>query len=184
MCAHASVDDRQKVGKRRQTSQVWDIPVDQTVRVCLCAVECLCTCSYKCLWLFVWVNLFYWVHPCVVACVCLCVSQEETEEESECSVFVCVSRPAFVGFEGGVEPPRAKGDTAVAIYPNTPEEFSGWITRKDERRGEQRLQKLLGRYSWLPQHFCKKLCVHFILSRSASLRCSYLCVCWIIITSL
>ena len=40
-----------------------------------------------------------------------------------------------VCFDVGVEPPRANGDTAAAIYPNTSQEFSGWITRKDERGG-------------------------------------------------
>ena len=43
----------------------------------------------------------------------------------------------FVWFDGGVEPPRDKGDAAVAIHPNTSKEFPGWIMQKDEGRGEQ-----------------------------------------------
>lgn len=77
-----------------------------------------------------------------LGCVCLCVSREEPGEERECSVLCLCALASVCRFDGGVEPPRANGDTAVAIYPNTSQEFTGRITRKDERRGEQHLQKL------------------------------------------
>lgn len=44
---------------------------------------------------------------------------------------------------------------------STSQEFSLWLTRRDEReerrsRGGKHSQRLLGRYSWLPQQSCEK----------------------------
>lgn len=122
---------RQKVGKRCQTPWVWDIPEDQAERVW--ALACLYTCSYKRLWLFVWVNLSYccalW-HPGL--CLSVCVSWAETGEESECGV-LCLCVLPSVWFDGGVETPRANGDTAVVIC------LSGIlrVVHKEERMKEE-----------------------------------------------
>ena len=143
-CVCVSQTLMQKVGKRRQTPPVQDIPEDQSVCVCVCVCfACLYTCSYKCLWLSVWVNLLSWVSPRLLLwhpglCLCVCHGKRVNVVWSVC-VCVCVC------FDGGVEPPRANGDTAAAIYPNTSQEFSGWIRRRDERGGEQHRQ--IGRAS-------------------------------------
>lgn len=107
--------------------------------------------------------------------VCVCHGQRQRRRVNVVCC-VCVCWPVFVGL---IEASNHPGLMATQLWQstsNTSREFSEWFSRKrDGGRGEQRYQKLLGRFFWLPQQFCKKceLCVHFILS----LWCLYLCLC-------
>ncbi len=144
---------KQKVGKRCQTPLVWDIPEDQTVRVC--ALACLYTCSYKRLWLFVWVNLSYCVYRCAVASwvvfVCVCRGQRQRKRVNVVCC-VCVCWPVFVDLTAASNHPGLMATQLWQSTSNTSREFSGWFVRKKNEGGggEQHHQKLLGRYSWLP----------------------------------
>lgn len=131
------------------------------------------TCSYKCLWLFVWVHLFCWaVEPWAVF---VCHGKRQRKRVNVVVLCLCVLASVW-RFDGGVEPPRANGDTAVAIYPNTSQEFTGRITRKDERRGEQHHQKLLGEIFLASLSvFWKKGALHFKFSLQICRICTSVC---------
>lgn len=118
-----------KTGRRCQTPQVWLIYEGQTVRSSVCL--CLHTCSYKCCYCLCGWNLFCCVYPCVVASwvVLPCVYYGKRQREGmQCVVYVCVGW--CLGFDGGVEPPRANGDTAVVH----PKHLSGILTVDYEER--------------------------------------------------
>lgn len=89
------------------------------MRVCVCVfIHMFLQVSFT-----VCVNESLLLRCCILGCVCLCVPWEETEEESECSVLCLCVLARIRSSDGGVEPPRSNGDTAVAIYTNTSEEF-------------------------------------------------------------
>lgn len=59
----------------------------------------------------------------------------------ECNVFVCVCRPVFVGLTEASRHPGLMTTQLQRSTQNTSQEFSAWITRRDERQGERRHQK-------------------------------------------
>lgn len=127
--------------------------------------DCLCE----------WISSVELWNPGLCLSVCVCHGKRQRKRVNVVVLCLCVLASVW-RFDGGVEPPRANGDTAVAIYPNTSQEFTGRITRKDERRGEQHHQKLLGEIFLASLSvFWKKGALHFKFSLQICRICTSVC---------